>query len=158
MNRPWCRPSVALAATALSMAASPVLAGTGLGPLYGMKYESRGISQTVISDDGRVAMSIEEIETINCSGCDTVWYAPGRIFHLRNVTKEPLCVVLNFTRDDTRAEHWGSGEVHYIKAGKTLAKAGGVYDFSDGNDSVAVDTGFSFSIETWKPRSKNDCS
>lgn len=146
------------AALALSTTWAPVSADKGLGPLYNMKYNSRGISKTVLSSDGKIAMSIEEIDTVNCGGCDQAWLAPGRIFHLRNMTKQPLCVVMQFTRNDSRADYWGSGETHYLKGGQTFKKAGGIYDFSDGDSSVHVDTGFSWSIRTWTPLAKNECA
>ena len=115
----------AIAGAALACAGPAAAATKGIGEYYNQKYESYGSSERMRSTDGRVAVIEESIETINCSGCDTVWYGPGVLLHLQNVGDRPVCAQLDFTRadeDDYSIDEFGSGSVHYIKPGKTAAQ------------------------------------
>lgn len=142
----------------LGLTSAPASAGKGLGELYNLKYESAGISQRNLSPDARVELSVEDINTINCGGCEITWMGPGVVFHLRNLTKKPVCARWNFTRSNPNWEinHFGSGSIHLIKGGKTAAKVGGVYHVSSG-DERTMDIGFQGSLVTWDPIAKNDC-
>lgn len=142
----------------LALAGTAAFANKGLGPLYNQKYQSNGIVSTDFSSDGQVALSAESIDTINCSGCDTVWYGPGTVFHLRNVGKTPICASFTFTprSSDYGLHQWGSGTAYYIKAGKQAYQAGGIFYISTGQTGSA-DLGYTGSIRTWRPVAKNDC-
>ena len=137
----------------------PAIAGQGLGDAYATKYESLGIIDRMSSQYDEVVIDVEDIETINCGGCDYVWYGPGSIFHMRNVTRQPICASLDFTPVDDRSwfvHRWGSGVAHYLKPGQTLKKIGGLYTISTG-ETGSVDLGYSWEIRTWEPVAKNDC-
>jgi len=139
--------------------ASPALADKGLGQYYNQKYEAHGISATHVSDDGAVAVDAQDIETVNCGGCDTVWYGPGIIFHFRNTSKNPICAAFVFDRQDTNdyeIDTWGSGAIYYLKGRQSVPKIGGLYMLSTGG-SRSVNLGYNYSIHTWDPIGKKNC-
>ncbi len=148
-----------IAAVALACAGPAAAAKKGIGPLYNTKYESYGSSERSRSDDGSVAVLEESIETINCGGCDTVWYGPGVLFHLQNLTKTPICAQLDFDRvgkDDYMVDEFGSGSVHYIKGGQTASQVGGIYVISTGG-TESHNVGWGGQLHTWAPLGKNNC-
>lgn len=155
----WSKWAGGIAAATLVCPGPALAAKKGIGPLYNTKYESYGSSERYRSDDGAVVVLEETIETINCGGCDTVWYGPGVLFHLRNLGKTPICAQLDFDRvskDDYEVDEFGSGSVHYIKAGQTAAQVGGIYVVSSGGtDSHNV--GWGGELHTWAPQGKNVC-
>lgn len=155
IRTPYARMAVLVA---FACAAVPASAGKGLGPYYAIKYLSHGTAEAGRSTDGRVALLEESIETINCGGCSTVLYAPGNVFHLRNLTREPICARFDFTKATDRygVEHFGSGSVHYLKAGQTAAKVGGVFAVN-GGETGSVNVGYDGSLHTWQPIGKKTC-
>lgn len=146
------------AVLALILAGTPAYAGKGLGPLYNTRYESSGVVDTHASADGRVAVVVENIETVNCGGCDTVWYGPGTIFHLRNLSQAPVCASFAFTKlsDDYSIDQWGSGDAYYLKRGKQVSKVGGLYVISTGGTG-SVDLNYTYTIRTWEPLANKTC-
>lgn len=150
--------SGAVAALALVCAGTPAIAGKGIGPYYSMKYQSHGSSESGRSEDGQVALLEESIESINCGGCDTVWYGPGRLFHLRNLGRAPICARWDFKPAGTGydLEKFGNGSIHYLKPGKTAAQVGGLFYVSTGQTGSA-DVGYSGQLRTWAPLGKNSC-
>lgn len=148
-----------LIATAGISLAAQAAADRGLGPLYGIKYQRTGIVGTERSDNGSVELTIEGIQTINCGGCDTIFYGPGRIFHLRNVSKRAVCASFNFTPDEESSsiiERWGSGVTFYLKPGQRVKKIAGLYSFNPGNNDL-VDLGYTWFIRTTPPTGKKSC-
>jgi hypothetical protein len=149
----------AAAAVAALVLAAPVLADKGLGDLYNLKYEAYGISDTHVSDNGSVAVDVQDIATINCGGCDTQWLGAGLIFHARNLTKEPVCAAFVFDRidkQDYQLNYWGTGNIYYLKSRKSASKIGGLYTVN-GGDERNVNLSYSWSIHTWTPIAKNKC-
>jgi len=145
-------------ATAIAVS-SAALADKGLGEAYNLKYEAYGITDTHVSNDGTVAVDVQDIATINCGGCDTVYYGAGIIFHLRNLTSNPICASLVFDRADTRdyqLSTWGSRNIYHLKGGKRAQKIGGIYTVN-GGDERSVNLGYSWSIHTWTPIAKKTC-
>lgn len=138
--------------------ANPAGAAKGIGPYYSMKYNSLGTSESMRSRDGKVVLYLEEIETINCGGCDTVLFAPGRLLHLKNITREPICAKLEFT-PVSRAyglEKFGSGTILYLKGGKMAKQVGGLFYVNSGQ-SGSADVSMDVSLRTWQPIGKNQC-
>lgn len=147
--------AVAAGLTLFGISASAI-AEKGLGPLYNTKYRSNGIVQTLMSNDQRLALNEESIDTINCGGCDTIWYGPGSIFHVRNVTKKPICVAFEFKPRDRQLDSWGSRGIYYLKSGKTLSKIGGMYVISSGQTGT-VDMAYEYSLTALDPLSDKRC-
>ncbi len=52
---------------------------------------------------------------------------------------------------------WGSGDVYYLKGGKTIRKIGGLYYFNGGDREGSVDLGYTGTLRTWAPRSDKTC-
>ena len=145
-----------VAGLALLGISASAFAEKGLGPLYNTKYRSNGIYQTIMSANQKVALDEESIDTINCGGCDTVWYGPGSIFHVRNVTKKAICVAFEFKPRDRQLDTWGSKGIYYLKSGKTLKKIGGMYVISSGQTG-SVGMGYEYSLTALEPRSDKSC-
>lgn len=141
-----------------ALAVSPALAEKGLGPYYDTKYESWGITNTHPSRDGSVVVEAEEIRTINCNGCDTQWLAPGVVFHMRNMSKKPICAAFTFGTTSTgrRPTEWGSGAAYYLKGGKQAKKFAGLFYISGGGSGTR-DIGYSYKIVTWAPGANKSC-
>lgn len=146
---------LALVLTALAIG-SPASAGKGLGPYYNMKYEDGGITATDLSSDGSVELTTQRISTINCGGCEEVWYGPGMIFHLRNTGKQPICAAFHFDPENGRLEKWGSGAAHYLKGRQQLSKVGGFFSVATGG-TEQINLSMSYRIETWQPVGKRKC-
>jgi len=148
----------ALAVLALACGGTAFAAKKGIGPLYNMKYESYGSSESGRSSDGQVTLLEESIDTINCGGCNTVWYGPGRLFHLQNTGRTAICARWDFTPSSRSydLDQFGTGSVHYLKPGKTAAQVGGLYYVSTGQTGSA-DVGYSGQLRTWSPLGKNSC-
>ena len=146
---------MALAALAVPGAAG---ADKGLGPAYDTKYRSLGIFETFGTPNGAVTVTVEEIETIDCSGCDTQYFGPGIVFHLTNNTKRPVCtaLVFNARKPDGRREKWGSGTAIYLKGGKTAKKVAGHYYINAG-DIGQVSVGYSSKAYVWEPNPDKTC-
>ena len=153
------RAHIALAG-AITLALLPTSAGAdkGLGELYNTEYRRLGVIDTYNVPSGVVSVIVQEIETINCKGCDTTWFGPGLIFHMRNNTKKPVCAAFVFTPDgsDYRRHKWGSGVPYYIKGGKTLSKIGGLFFISSG-DLGTVKLGHSTKTYVWEPNPDKTC-
>ncbi len=147
------------AATAFACTATPAAAQKGLGPAYNMKYKSEGIVATDYTTDNAIEWTAEDIYTINCGGCSTVWYGPGTIFHLRNTTKIPLCASFEFTPEDPNdwiVHRWGSGTAYYLKPGQRMKKVGGLYTVSTGEGGTA-NLRYTYTLRRWSPAGKNRC-
>jgi hypothetical protein len=131
-------------------------AGKGLGPYYGIKYNSNWVSQAAVSYDQKLALDEERIETINCGGCDTILYGPGTIFHVRNLTKKPVCVAFEFKPNERGMERWGNRGVFYLKGGKKLNKIAGFFDVSDGSNQ-SFSMSYEYSLTALEPLSDKRC-
>ena len=146
---------LALVLTALVIG-SPASAGKGLGPYYNMKYEDGGIIAADLSADGSVELTTQSISTINCGGCAEVWYGPGKIFHLRNTGKQPICAAFHFDPEDRGLDNWGSGTAYYLKGRQQLKKVGGFFSVATGG-TEQVNLSMTGRIETWEPVGKKKC-
>lgn len=152
------RVNVLLGGALIVGAATAAWGGKGLGPYYNMKYQSYGTFEALRTTDGQVQVLGEEIETINCGGCDTVLYAPGILFHIKNLGKAPVCVEFKFTPSakSRGPERFGSGTIVHLKKGKTASKIGGLF-YVNGGETGTVDTGYDMTVRHWAPIEKGKC-
>lgn len=147
--------AMALAALTVPGAAG---AAKGLGPYYSIQYESLGIIDDFVSSTGKLRIMTEEIQTVNCAGCDTQYLAPGAVIHVKNLTKKPLCFAIVFkpTRPDGRREQWGSGTAYYLKGGKTAKQVAGLF-YINGGDLTQTNLQGEILNYTWEPNANKTC-
>lgn len=145
----------------LGSLSAPALAAKrlGAGPYWNTKYRTvyEGANRYE-TWDGRLVVTQDKIETINCGGCDVVDYYPGSVFHVTNVSREPRCFSFPFTLKETsygRVYSWGSGEVFLVKPRKTIRKFAGI-SASFGH-SGTFNLGWDGSVHSWAPISRNKC-
>jgi hypothetical protein len=131
----------------------------GAGPYFNTKYRlvSAGIASKTTSD-GNATVSMDSIETINCSGCDVVSYYPGIVFNVRNNTKKPLCFALNFKPkegDFGSVTYWGAGQIFLLRPRQTVEKFAGITtDFGANRVNLGYEDGM---IHAWQPIDKKNC-
>jgi len=130
----------------------------GAGPYFNTKYRmiSRGTSSTS-TPDGSLTVTTDSIETINCSGCDTVYYYPGTLFNVRNNSRKPICFTFVFKPRAgafNGVTTWGSDQVFLLRPHQTIAKFAGItMDFN----MRRVDLGYDGKIQGWDPIDKRTC-
>ena len=128
------------------------------GPYWATKYETTYAgAKSFSTTDQRVTVTMDNISTINCSGCDTVYYYPGNLFHARNNSKAPVCFSFNYKLDAgdfNGVTSWGNGQVFLLKPHQTIAKfAGLTMSFSRSQ----ADLSWKGTIYAWDPVDKKSC-
>lgn len=154
----WNLHVTAVGMLTISALASAASANQGIGPYQRMNYESNGTFEAGRTKDGGVIIYEEDITTINCKGCDRQLLAPGSLFHIKNSSKQPICVNFSFkpTSKSYRLETFGENVIVYIKGGSTIRQVGGLFYFNSGQRGE-VDLGYELKLRTWQPIGKNQC-
>jgi hypothetical protein len=116
-------------------------------------------AQRFESKDGRVAVQQDNIATLICPDCVTPMQMPGLIYHARNLSKKPVCFMLDMRLDETRPGQlveWGANKAHYLKPGEWYFKIIGVTHSLANRESA--DLGWRGGIKVWDPVRSGGCT
>ena len=111
------------------------------------------------SKDGRVVVQQDNIATLICPECVTPAQLPGLLYHARNLSKKPVCFMLDMRMDEVRPGQlieWGANKAHYLKPGEWYFKIIGVTHSMANRESA--DLGWSGGIRVWDPVRAGGCS
>ena len=81
------------------------------------------------------------------------------LYHARNLSKKPVCFMLDMTMDETRPGwlvEWGANRAHYLKPGEWYFKVIGVSQSMENKESA--DLGWRGGIRVWDPVRSSGCT